>query len=578
MRMKAKNSRGSRQENGDVFGVGVIDVARTCRLPSRRFVIGDASASSKTHQLVGASQNSILRYGRGQLCATPDRRRPMAGRNPRVAWATRTRFIGQALKQGLATLALVLALTSVFAPTARAVIKEPENLIWGNVLVGGKIVTRTQTDIVVEARRSLTGPTLASYRMGSSPAAGDFYSLALPLESVNPISHPNATQTGETVLVLVHNGQFVRYLTLYTVGGRGQLTRLDLGDIDSDNNGLIDNWERQYFGAAGQDANGDPDRDGVGNRNEMLGGTNPLLPDSRHPADINPTNNVVTIHEVAKYALAWKTGQSWPVAPTNIPVEFVARAGYLWKNGEAYKLDTNYLAAGAPLWWTNVPPSSAQGDSLAGVGDASRSVAKQELSARKLSESASRVRRVIAGEPALSVTLNAVPAGSISAYVVEEGIPEGWTPSAINENGVFDSATRRIRWGLFFDHTERALSYRLEPAEGLSGTPRLSGVGSFDGWNVATEGAGTPPPPVSEPLRLAVANGRLSLELTAAEPGAQYEIQVSNDLQNWTSVATITANSDGKLEFADDVKTAVAPQRFFRARRLENPDRNGTTR
>ncbi len=46
-------------------------------------------------------------------------------------------------------------------------------------------------------------------------------------------------------------------------------------NIDHDHNGLADRWELLYFGAIGQDADRDPDGDGLTNRDEFLGGTNP---------------------------------------------------------------------------------------------------------------------------------------------------------------------------------------------------------------------------------------------------------------------------------------------------------------
>lgn len=475
--------------------------------------------------------------------------------------------------RGIARWIVLLAALAGLAPATHAVIKEPENLVWGNVLVGGKLVTAAQTDIVVEARRSLSGPTLASYRMGSSAAAGNFYSLAIPLESVKPIQNQKATTTGETVLILVHNGQFVRYLTLYTVGGRGQITRLDLGDVDTDNNGLVDNWERQYFGASGQNPNGDPDRDGVGNRDEMLAGTHPLFPDSRHPADVSPTNNVITIHEVARYALAWKTGQSWPVAPTNIPVEFVARAGYLWKNGESYKLDTNYLSAGAPLWWTNVPPQVGPNATVQNQ-NAESSSADKKLGLASAAINTSKVIRTIAkgasARDPLAVTLAVRPAASVSAYGIEETIPQGWTVASISDDGAFDIASRRVRWGLFFDRAERRLTYRLLPEAGVGGEAslRLSGLGSFDGWNVPTQGDGAAPEPVPLQMRppQLLADGRVVFTFSG-EPGARYDVQISNDLRAWTTIATVTAGANGKVEFIDDTTPVEAGRRFFRAQR-----------
>jgi hypothetical protein len=60
---------------------------------------------------------------------------------------------------------------------------------------------------------------------------------------------------------------------------RGQIERVDL-DIsvvldDSDGNGLLDAWERLFFGRLGVDPLADPDHDGLDNLSESKAGTNP---------------------------------------------------------------------------------------------------------------------------------------------------------------------------------------------------------------------------------------------------------------------------------------------------------------
>ena len=64
------------------------------------------------------------------------------------------------------------------------------------------------------------------------------------------------------------------------------LTCEEVGNFDSDGDGLFDGWEQQYFGNLDQDAGGDPDGDGLDNAAEILtaatndfdGGTDPAAP------------------------------------------------------------------------------------------------------------------------------------------------------------------------------------------------------------------------------------------------------------------------------------------------------------
>jgi hypothetical protein len=485
---------------------------------------------------------------------------------------------------------VVAAILGLFAtPRANAVISEPHNLIWGSVLVGGKPATAADSQIVVEARRGLNSPPLASYRMGENRKAGDLYSLALPLESVNPIHGLENAKVGETLLILVHNGEFVRYLTLYTVGERGAMLRLDLGDVDNDTNGLIDNWERQFFGADGQNPDGDPDRDRVVNRNEMLGGTNPLLPDARHPADVSPTNNIISIHEVTAYALAWKTGQPWATGPADIPVDFVARAGYLWKNGERYLMNTNALDAGPPVWWTNVVDeaalSLASKDAVPETGAASgnkTSVRKSELPNAVELPVVGRLVRTLAAVDGNGSEKNASieiqPGADISAYGLEETIPVGWTVAGISDQGIFDPADRKIRWGLFLDDRLRSVNYRLRATGGGTASARLEGLGAFDGNTVEVSGAALlmPPDSIQWMLPGLRVSGRLVLKLKG-EPGRDYQIEDSVNLSQWSAFGTVTADADGTVEFEQDLGDQEE-HRFFRARQVDPDPNAGSTR
>ncbi len=61
--------------------------------------------------------------------------------------------------------------------------------------------------------------------------------------------------------------------------GTDRFLRLDLQvtlpTLDSDGNGLLDEWELRFFGHLGVNPNDDPDHDGMSNRNEMKAGTDP---------------------------------------------------------------------------------------------------------------------------------------------------------------------------------------------------------------------------------------------------------------------------------------------------------------
>jgi hypothetical protein len=71
----------------------------------------------------------------------------------------------------------------------------------------------------------------------------------------------------------------------FSIADRGRIERVDLQVavpfVDSDANGLDDNWEMTYFSHLGVDPKGDPDHDGMSNLAEYKAGTNPNDPQSR---------------------------------------------------------------------------------------------------------------------------------------------------------------------------------------------------------------------------------------------------------------------------------------------------------
>lgn len=101
------------------------------------------------------------------------------------------------------------------------------------------------------------------------------------------------------------DGQLLSFITSSndiapTMSFRGRSERIDLrlgaALVDSDNDGLADAWELQYFGSLGSGPNDDPDHDGVGNLAEYRAGTNPKDASSRFEVvEIAKVDNGVSI-------------------------------------------------------------------------------------------------------------------------------------------------------------------------------------------------------------------------------------------------------------------------------------------
>ena len=133
-----------------------------------------------------------------------------------------------------------------------------------------------RTDVVIEARRLVNGPAIASYRMGSNPQIGSFYSLRLSLESLAPITGVSASQVGDTLFIVVADTSGVRSQTTYTLAERGSVQRVDFGAAvsDGDGDGLPDAWEVLHFGNNGQNA-GSVNANGRTTLQNYIAGTNP---------------------------------------------------------------------------------------------------------------------------------------------------------------------------------------------------------------------------------------------------------------------------------------------------------------
>lgn len=456
------------------------------------------------------------------------------------------------------------ALVALVTTTAFAGIPEPGARLYGTIALEGVVVTAADTTVVIEARTTPTGMVVASYRMGSQANAGNFYSLMVHAESAAPVGDPATVALGATLYLVVRDDAGDRDQKAFVLTERGLSARVDFGSADTDGDGMSDVFELANFGnATGGDPTADPDGDGRPNSREFLQGTNPNVADGRHPSDLNPADDRITLQEVTDYILAWKTGGTWPVEPAltapNIE-DYVTRAGALWKGGELYLFDNDPVTT-APLWWVNLSPVV-----VAGRG-------AQPAANPPSSEDTLRVARALptsyqANQP-VPVTIDVTPTGGTKAYAVVETPPEGWTVRNLSHEGRWDATQHKIKWGPYFDQTPRTFKYDVVPSPGSSGPARFIGRGSFDGYGMASTGplrlwpTGQVPP-----ARLAAAMASavgVTIELHG-EPGRSYELQVSDDLGSWQSGPTLTLNAEGRSVVPAGAGTHL---RFYRLRPLE---------
>ncbi|HEX7859138.1 MAG TPA: Calx-beta domain-containing protein [Verrucomicrobiae bacterium] len=76
------------------------------------------------------------------------------------------------------------------------------------------------------------------------------------------------------------------------------------------------------------------------------------------------------------------------------------------------------------------------------------------------------------------VQLRANPPQGTHAYAVEDRPPQGWTVSNISHEGVFDSATGKVKFGPFIDSNGRFLTYRVTPPNNATGRYQFIGSSS----------------------------------------------------------------------------------------------------
>ena len=279
-------------------------------------------------------------------------------------------------------------------------------------------------------------------------------------------------------------------------------------------------------------------------------GADTLLLAPLHPADVNPADGRISVSEVTAYGAAWRLGQPWSVDPNPIPVDYVTRAGLLWKNGERYRFDVT--VSRPPLWWVNATNNVIVGPQ--GPGRASMT---------SLSSLATRIlpASIVAGE-SYDVRVLMEPAEGVSAYAVEEHLGPGLEAAQVSDDGQIDLQNRFVRWGPFFDNAKRELRVSVTLKTPDATTARFTGFASVDGVSFGIAG----PQEVPVGFRLGspskLSNGDIRIAVGLPD-GRRFLIEASPDLQWWVPLATVSVEY-GALRFREPI-LGNPPQRFYRA-------------
>lgn len=265
-----------------------------------------------------------------------------------------------------------------------------------------------------------------------------------------------------------------------------------------------------------------------------------------HPADLD-SNSTLVLNEVTAYAAAWKESATWPRDPNPIPVGYVTRAGYLWKNGEAYRFDERLGAP--PICWVPAADGPVASAKEAQKVHASRSITPAPD-----------------GGGAVNVKIVVEPGEQVNAYAVVEKLPREWRVTNITGDGRYDSTTGTIRWGLFLDGNARTLEYRATAASDAVRASHFHGEVSWNGYSTKIEGHRLVVSGRGDELNIPgihkETSGRVKLRLSAP-PGQICTLEASADLKTWVEVDAIYL-PDGTVEIEEDA--GVSGQKYFRLR------------
>jgi hypothetical protein len=239
------------------------------------------------------------------------------------------------------------------------------------------------------------------------------------------------------------------------------------------------------------------------------------------PADCQPsvpfavTLTVTAGEGTMIYAVEDSPPSGWPVADINYSGRFDASTGQV-KWGPFFDQTPRLLSYRV----TPRPDSSgvyqfagrASFDGISLDIEGARQITV--VTASSLSRVVSRMPACFVPTVAFGVTNQATPASQVRVYAVGDVVPPAWIVADISHLGSYDSANHTVKWGPFFDHAERELSYRITPPVGTANAAHFEGYGSFDGLSVSILGQRDITPVMSQIVRTLPARCQASQAIT----------------------------------------------------------------
>ena len=170
-----------------------------------------------------------------------------------------------------------------------------------------------------------------------------------------------------------------------------------------------------------------------------------------------------------------------------------------------------------------------------------------------------------------TVTLTVSPATYVNVYAVEDQIPNGWKATNFSNGGIFDVINSKVKWGPFFDHSIRTLTYQVIPGSNSTSTVIFSGTASYDGVGVPISGVRQVNSSIvvrPSIVSISLSGTNLVIKGSNGQSGGIYKTLISTNLtqplNQWTPIATNVLGAAGNFTItATNTVNRNVPKRFY---------------